>query len=1032
MDDNGIDVPSEFSDDKTRVSLSSFLDFAIGACECLELMHHGLSTVHGELRPDAFHFNRDTGSVRLINFGSGPRSFEEALTSRWSSLAKEVGIKYKLQYVAPEQTGRMPAEPNSRTDIYGLGIVFWTLLTGKPPYTGETPIDIVQAVVSRRIPSVSSERLDVPDAVSKIIQKMTQKQMDDRYHSMSGVKYDLLEVQRLLGEGDDEALSSIKPGSKDVPSFFILPAISGREEDRDKIVAVIERMAKWQEKSSTDRARLALRPFGAASGSTQSDRLDALETATRSSDASSLPESSKIIPQRNSQDFSQIRNSSNETVERPSLEVNDSRESVETTFSVDTQETQRSSRRLDVSNGHLNEPSQNSAQRGSHKLLKRCHCELISITGTAGVGKSSLIQSTQPNIRRLGYFASTKFDAARSAPYEPLLKAAASLFRQIFSESDINTAYHLKVRSQIKGLWPSVQHMLDLPESLIQSETPYNSKGGPSAKTYSVSQSTKADLADSNSTRSSQTCDTTAKSHYPSDFLRGGANVRSLKFAHIFVEVLRILATNKLICLCLDDLHFADEESLDLISLLISKKLGLVILTTCREKGAVAASVENILSHKAANITAISLLPLSEREVIDYVAATLYRSADYVMPLAIVCMEKTGGNPFYLRQMLEVCHRKGCIWYSWRESVWEFDIDRIFAEFQSDSGNQKLDTSFITNRLQNLPSAARSILAWASLLGNTFSFALIQRLLTGEFDYNAGSESSCTDVVELLSPQPVEHVVEGLQACLAAYVLVPGNTEDDFSFSHDRYMQASSSLRECQDVEKMHFIIVQTMLKCSDLDVSLYTKARHICQAANVIEQRVSHRYRFRALLCEAAEKAVASGARPTALQFYVTCLSLLQPNPWKEGAADVFYEETLDLLVKAATIFWHQGELEDAQNLLDSTFSGARTASDKAPAWTLQSRLFAQAGNMVGSFTALRTSLLELGLDLPAEPTWEACDTKFDELRIRLRSTTFERIVSKPLDTDPKHIAVGPVMIEAISAAFWTDSLLVCLPRLF
>ena len=41
-----------------HISLSTFLEFAIGATECLELMHHGLRVVHGEIRGDAFYFNQ--------------------------------------------------------------------------------------------------------------------------------------------------------------------------------------------------------------------------------------------------------------------------------------------------------------------------------------------------------------------------------------------------------------------------------------------------------------------------------------------------------------------------------------------------------------------------------------------------------------------------------------------------------------------------------------------------------------------------------------------------------------------------------------------------------------------------------------------------------------------------------------------------------------------------------------------------------------------------------------------------------------
>lgn len=768
-----------------------------------------------------------------------------------------------------------------------------------------------------------------------------------------------------------------------------------------------------------------------------SDHMAFMETGTKSSETSSQPDSGRLAAQRNSYSSADVRSLSNEPPERPVLEVNDSRETVDTVFSINTQGTQKSTHRADYasSSGHNNNNTsgQTPRRRGSHKSLRRRRCELINIVGAAGSGKSSLIQSAQPDIRKIGYFATAKFDPARKAPYEPLLRAMSSLFRQIFSVSEIDSDYHNMIRKHIRGLWPSVCSMLDLPESLIAIDTQYTSKPSPFTSIQGLNASIKADFWDSNSTRSTQSGGLVPSGYLSTDFLRGGANPRSLKFITIFVEVLRIISTNKLICLCLDDLQFADEESIDLISSVMAKKLGIVLLTTCIDTGSLPKTVEHVLKHNSANITTISLSPLSEAKIVQYVATTLYRPEEYVIPLAVICFEKTNGNPFYLRQMLEVCHRKSCIWYSWKESVWEYDIDRIFKEFESDSFDQQLNTNFMTKRLQDLPTAARSILAWASLLGNTFSFALVQRLLSGEFEYAEDNghpiDVTCTKNVELFTPRPVENVVEGLQATLQAYIVMPGSNEDEFSFSHDRYVQASESLRECHNVEKMHFMIVQTMIKYPDLDTrSSYFRARHVCQAVNVIKRRISNRYLFRALLCEAAEKAVESGARPTALDYYETCLALMQqPDPWKEGARDVFYEETLSLYTKAATLYWHQGQPGNAQNLLDSLFAGARTASDKAPSWILQSKLFAQAGNMAGAFTALKTSLLELGLDIAATPTWERCDKEYRELRNRFQTLSLVDLARKPLNIDPNIIAMGAVLIEATSAAFWTDSLLVC-----
>ena len=70
-----------------------------------------------------------------------------------------------------------------------------------------------------------------------------------------------------------------------------------------------------------------------------------------------------------------------------------------------------------------------------------------------------------------------------------------------------------------------------------------------------------------------------------------------------------------------------------------------------------------MLRAKDASITRLPLSPFSEKTVIEYVASALYRSEEYVFPLAVVAFEKTRGNPFMLRQLLETCYRKACIYF---------------------------------------------------------------------------------------------------------------------------------------------------------------------------------------------------------------------------------------------------------------------------------------------------------------------------------------------------------------------------------
>lgn len=133
--------------------------------------------------------------------------------------------------------------------------------------------------------------------------------------------------------------------------------------------------------------------------------------------------------------------------------------------------------------------------------------------------------------------------------------------------------------------------------------------------------------------------------------------------------------------------------------------------------------------------------------------------------------------------MLDTCHRKGCLWYSWKLLAWEYNIDRVLTEFETDHAGQQLNTAFITRRLQDLPSTARTILAWASLLGSTFSFTLVQRLLSGEFDYVEDSQDSMEPNCSYhFTSCPTDHVVEGLQAALQSYILMPGNDDNEFRY----------------------------------------------------------------------------------------------------------------------------------------------------------------------------------------------------------------------------------------------------------
>lgn len=988
--------------------LLTFLDFAIGATESLEIIHHGHQLVHGELRGDAFHF-AESGVVKMINFGSGARSFENGLTSAgWSTLSKEVGVELKLSFIAPEQTGRLPAEPDSRTDIYSLGILFYSMLCGELPFIDKTPLDVMQNVLSKRIPPVSSKRMDVPDALSAVIQRMTQKNIEERYHSTTGLKHDLVCIRELLSEGDNKGLKSFEIGSKDISCFFNLPVKQiGRDKERQTIVDVIGKFSKRRRQSP----HLVKGLKSLSSSSSYSDprmeasQLDDIISDSTSSRGSGSRLNSMSGPSPAFTDAAHADVAENQEA-RPGVATANrpSNSSIDGTLSLSR------SNQTSISESTSLLRTVSNASR----MKRRMRCEVIAISGATGIGKSRLVQSIQTVARNHGYFSSAKFDPTKKAPYEPILKLMSSLFRQIFSEADVSTEFHNNLRNFIRnsGMWPVLRRYLDLPDWLL------SSGGSPTTPQQKDVEFTK----DARRRASSPAIHCGTACHTAESWLRSGGASKSSRFVNIFVEALRFIAMHKICIWNVEDVQYADQESSELIQHLVNAKIGILLIMTFREEDALTRDIRSLLPTSKR----IQLSPFTEEQVADYVAETLHRDKEYIIPLVAVIQEKSRGNPFYIREILDTCYRKRGVYYCWRENAWQFDIDKAFEILEDPQYGSSLGSDFITKRIQELSPDTQALIAWASLVTGTLSFGMLRRLLApGEIIPDAAG------LPALASP---EDAIKALNGALGAYILQPAEDEDKFRFAHDRLFTAAVELTESKyDNKLMHYVIAKTLVgerRSQQGDVSLgsqalYLQSRHICLAVDLIKSREAKRTMYRDVLYQAAETACDSGARSTGIFYYVHCLSLLQDDPWDDEQPDVSYQETLQLFVRSAECYFHQSMHEEALALIRTTFQKAKSPIDMASSFILQSRVFAVRGDSFGAFQALRDCLSLLGAPIPPI-TWEECDREFQEVYDILKKADIDELISRPHSRDDHNwVTVGPVFIELLSAAFWSNSLL-------
>lgn len=1015
---------------KVQVEILTFLNFAIGALECLEILHHSNDMVHGELRGDAFHFNKHTGVVRMINYGSGVRSFEHGLSSaNWSTLMSERGIRHRLLYIAPEQTGRLPAEPDARTDIYSLGILLWTMLAGGPPFEGETPLDIMQNVLSRRIPLCSQVRPDVPEALARVIQKMTARNMDDRYNSCTGAKHDLNQLKGILTDGDRAALAGFRVAQADVSSSFIMPlGLVGRDTQRQTILAIIDKAAKRAARTPPI-TRNALMSLSASSSSMSGERMEGFTFEDESSESTEstpkhmLEENSRPSMDRqiSPRDLRHRKESSQEgSVGSSTASVVDEGEdahpagtarqaSADSRASVGFNLASSNSLHQTVSNYQLsserNGGESSSRLRTAQRLKFKGRTELIAICGATGFGKSALVQSVQSTIRQRGYFTSAKFDQVRNSPFEPLTKVLSSLFRQIFSENDVNTPFHDTVRTFVRPLWGMLHMHLELPVWLLDPATNGRvSTSGPGSSPATIGVV---------STR--KTCNPSSTE----EWLRSGGSNKTSRLIHTYLDVLRLLAVQRFVCFCLDDLQFADSESLELIQAIVKARVPFVLMVTYRAEDLLTPSMRGILTDSKA--VKVNVGPFTDDDTADFVSATLRRPKDYVTPLVAVIQEKTQGNPFFVREVLDTAYRGKAVYFCHKHGVWEFSLDKMFDQFSSSETGRFNTNDFILRRIRNLPIDGQTVLAWASLIGNSFNFGLVKSVM------------SCA--CSRLAPQPLvppysTDAVAGLQVALSSFVVMPTDNEARFKFSHDRYVAAAELLADKYNKEEMHFVIAASLLKHDSYDPvrhpskHLFEQARHVCLGIAALKRRVRNKKEYRGLLYQAAEMARESGARSTELYYFRHCLDLLPTSPWQDDpTGDATYQETLTLKTRAAEAFWYAQEYDEATMLLKEVNTNALDAVDKAPAAIIMSRMHAQRGNSQKAFESLQAALSVLGLDI-ADRTWDECDEHFHKLLLRLQSSP-PRLSDYVEDVGKEISTLGAILTELQSSAYWTDHLL-------
>jgi serine/threonine protein kinase len=194
-------------------SLAFMLDKIIQqAIEGLYFMHTK-NWIHLDIKPDNYLVGRD-GTTKLIDF-----TIAEKKKKGLSRLLHRSKVaKGTRSYMAPEQIRRKVCD--ERTDVYAFGCVMYELVTGKPPYTGDTPNDLLNRHLTASIPSPIVHNDNVTKDFADLTRKMMAKKPDARPDSL----WDVLQIFRKI------QIFNKTPVKPEISVFDDMPGIKGADD----------------------------------------------------------------------------------------------------------------------------------------------------------------------------------------------------------------------------------------------------------------------------------------------------------------------------------------------------------------------------------------------------------------------------------------------------------------------------------------------------------------------------------------------------------------------------------------------------------------------------------------------------------------------------------------------------------------------------------------------------------------------------------------------------------------------------------
>jgi class 3 adenylate cyclase/tetratricopeptide (TPR) repeat protein len=342
--------------------------------------------------------------------------------------------------------------------------------------------------------------------------------------------------------------------------------------------------------------------------------------------------------------------------------------------------------------------------------------------------------------------------------------------------------------------------------------------------------------------------------------------------------------------ICLEDLHWSDPSSIELLRFVLSE-FRYPALFICVYRPSISLFTSHQLSGLRAQYQEIQLhdLSLSEAQIM---LASLLKAKEIPRDLWRFIQENVGGNPFYLEEVINALIEAGALTRS--NGAWS--LDRPISQIDMPSTIHGI----IAARLDHLESASKRILQEASVIGRTFLYDLLKNCtnLKEHLDRNlTGLER--LDLIHARSLQPdMEYV---FKSALTQEVVYNGLLKKERQAIHER------------------IALVMEQLFCNRIPEFYETLAFHFKQGHSTL--KAVH------YLIRSGEKSLGRYAVEESHKYFKEAFDLLNDKPERTKEED---ELLIDLLIKWSLVYYYLGDFREQVDLLSAYKDLAESLDDR------------------------------------------------------------------------------------------------------